>query len=188
MNNNVENLENNSIDKITGKCPECGSENISLTLETSNGFRYRCNNCDETFVVSVRLLGERLGDLSQDAKKVIEDKVESDERKTIKIPKRSYVKLESIRQEIGLSTLVEANVYAINQYSNTKKFNDFELKIIGIFNEFSETSFRALNQFYEDNKEELKKIQGQLEELKVETTKNRRKKEDLDIKHGPVPF
>lgn len=166
MNEVVENRNEESKNKddgadiISGKCPECGSENLVLVFETSNEFHYRCNDCDETFITEIKLLGENIKESIQ--------KNETTERKTkpIRIPASVYEELQTIKQDNRLGTLIEAQIHVINGYKSSKRFEEFETKIINIFNEFSVSTIEILKQFHEDNKVEFDKIRKEIQELK----------------------
>lgn len=151
--------------EVAGSCPNCGSVNLVLTLETLKGFRYKCNDCDETFVVETKLLGENIKALTQIPKIVSE----IDERKTIKIPKKTYVQLESIRQDAGLTTLIDANAYVINEYETRRAF---EAKILQAISEAGENTASLMNRFLADiqneNKIFLEQITQDIQKIKME--------------------
>jgi transcription elongation factor Elf1 len=163
MNEVGKNREDVGEDVGTGKCPGCGSEDLVLTLETSKGFRYKCSNCDETFVVETRLFGENIKALTQIPKMTNE----IDERKTIKIPKKTYMQLESIRQDIGLTTLIDANAYVVNEYKGRK---EFEAKILQVISEAGEKTVNLMNTFWADIQKDINEIKTQIKELNKDKT------------------
>lgn len=174
-----------------GKCPECGSENLSLTLETSNGFRYKCNECGETFVVNVKILGGNIKDLTTETKND-NDIQKNQERRNIALPMKSYNQLLNIKAEIGVNTLVDTELYLIEFYHKNKNVENslskFTGNIINVFNEFSTNSIAIFNQFYEDTKVELSTIHKEIRELKAEIVKNKEKKKGYEIPDEGIKF
>lgn len=155
----TENVENRN--EVAGSCPNCGSVNLVLTLETLKGFRYKCDDCDETFVAETKFLGKNIKALTQIPKIVNE----IDERKTIKIPKKTYVQLESIRQDAGLTTLIDATAYAVNEYKTRK---EFEAKILQVISGSGENIASLMNTFWADFQKGNKEIMENIKEIKME--------------------
>lgn len=133
------------------KCPNCKSENLTLLLETPKGFRYKCGDCEETFVKEEKLIGEDIKDITVKKEKEID---ETNGKKTIKIPKRSYLRLESIKRDLGYNTTIDTIVHVIDMYEIEK---ELKLEIIKFLNMYGKGQCDMLEKFLMDIKNELKK-------------------------------
>ena len=142
----------NNIEEDISKCKKCNSENLSLTLETPNGYRYKCNECGDTFVSETKLTGENIKDMT------LKSESEIDGRKTIKIPKKSYDQLEIIRQEIGFTTIMDTLVHVIYMY---KRNTELQSQLLEFLNGFGENLTQVWSNFFTDLKETQQKIQEQ---------------------------